>query len=152
MMPDTIPKVKPSKIEEPAAWYAGTDEDYMNIGGPFKTREEAIAEGRHDKQGEPFYICNAALYGWSAPDADCVMDHWVDDHDELWWEDGFSGFDGAKEAEAIARDDLQTVLNEWFERHRVILPTPTAFCIHSDGEWIDQPVTVEPVESTGANP
>lgn len=124
-------------------WDAGHNEDYMNIGGPFKTREEAIAEGRHDRQGEPFYICNAALHGWTAPDADCVMDHWVDDHDELWWEDGFCGFDGGNEAEAIARDDLQTVLNAWFQRHRAILPTPTAFCIHSDGEWIDRPAPVE---------
>lgn len=139
----TIPRVKPAKIEEPAAWYAGTDEEYMNIGGPYKTREEAIAEGRHDRCGDPFYICNAALYGWSAPDADDVIDSWVDNHDELWWDDGFSGFDGHKDLEAVARNDLQTVLNEWFERHRVILPTPTAFCNHTSGEWIDQPQSIE---------
>ena len=142
-MTDTIPKVKPAKIEEPAAWYAGTDEEYMNIGGPYKNREEAIAEGRNDRCGDPFYICNAAMYGWSAPDAESVIVGWVDDHDELWWEDGFSGFDGHKDLEAVARNDLQTVLNEWFDRHRVILPTPTAFCSHTGGEWIDLPQPVE---------
>lgn len=144
-MTDTIPKVKPAKIEYPQAWYAGTSEEYMNIGGPFKTREEAIAEGRNDRCGDPFYICNAAIYGWSAPDAESVIDGWVNDHDELWWEDGFSGFDGHKDLEAVARNDLQTVLNEWFERHHVILPTPTAFCIHTGGEWIDAPLP-QPVE------
>ena len=142
MMSDTS-KVRAVKIEYPQAWYAGSNEDYMNIGGPFDTREEAIAEGRHDKQCEPFYICNAALYGWSAPDAESVIDGWVNDHDELWWEDGFSGFDATKDAEIAAQNDLQTVLNEWFERHRSILPTPTAFCIHTGGEWIDQPQPVE---------
>ena len=139
----TIPKVRPAKIEYPQAWYAGTSDEYMNIGGPYKTREEAIAEGRNDRCGDPFYICNAALYGWSAPDAESVIDNWVNDHDELWWEDGFPDFDGHKDLEAVARNDLQTVLNEWFERHRVILPTPTAFCIHTGGEWIDQPQPVE---------
>jgi hypothetical protein len=142
-----ISKVKPAKIEYPQAWYAGHNEDYMNIGGPYKTREEAIAEGRHEQQGDPFYICNAALYGWSAPDAESVIDGWVNDHDELWWEAGFSGFDATKDAEIAAQNDLQTVLNEWFERQRGILPTPTAFCIHSDGEWIDRPIEVPPVEA-----
>ena len=142
-MMSNISKVKPAKIEEPATWYAGTGEEYMNIGGPYKTREEAIAEGRNDQCGDPFYICNAALYGWSAPDAESVIDGWVNDHDELWWEDGFSGFDATEDAEIAAQNDLQTVLNEWFERHRSILPTPTAFCIHTGGEWIDQPQPVE---------
>ena len=146
-MNDTIPRVKPAKIEEPAAWYAGTDEEYMNIGGPYKTREEAITEGRHDRCGDPFYICNAALYGWSAPDAEDVIDAWVNNHDELWWEDGFSGFDGHKDLEAVALNDLQTVLNEWFERHRVILPTPTAFCIHTGGAGFDQPKAGEEPQS-----
>lgn len=145
-------KVQPASANNPAAWYCGRNEEYMDIGGPFQTREEAIAEGRHYRQGEPFYICNAAIYGWSAPDADCVMDHWIDDHDELWWEDGFSGFEGGKEAESCALNDLQAVLNDWFERHRAILPKATAFCIHTDGEWIDLPAPVEePSEQEAQN-
>ncbi len=134
-----INKVEAAVIEYPLSWYAGTSEEYMNIGGPFEERDEAIAQGRHEQGGDPFYICQAALYGWSAPDAADVMNQWIDGHDELWWEDGFGGFDGGKDKEAAAEQDLQIVLNEWFQRHKVILPTPTAFCVHTGGEWIDQP-------------
>lgn len=138
-----ISKVKPATIDYPSGWYVGASEEYMNIGGPFETREDAINEGRSDRCGDPFYICNAALYSWQAPSADVVMDAWIDDHDELWWEDGFSGFDGPKDAEVCAQEDLQTVLNAWFERHKGILPTPTAFCVNHSGEWIDQPIPGE---------
>jgi hypothetical protein len=143
-------RVKPATIETPYGWYAGTSEEYMNIGGPFDTREEAIEAGRHNQGGDAFYICRAALYSWRAPEADSIMDAWIEDHDELWWEDGFSGFDGAPDAEVRAHDDLQTVLNEWFERHRPILPTATAFCAEADGEWIDPPIEAAPAEATTA--
>lgn len=132
-----IPTVKPATIENPLAWYAGTSDEFMNIAGPLATRDEAIAAGRDHQAGDPFYICQAAPYGWRAPDADSVMDEWINDHDELWWEDGFDGFVGKNGEEVIAVDDLQTVLNEWFLRHRAMLPTATAFCIERDGEWID---------------
>ena len=132
-----FPRVKRASQEFEPGWYAGYNEEYMNIGGPFVTREEAIAAGRHDCADDRFYICRASLYGWSAPCADEVMDQWIEGHDELWWEDGFSGFDGPKDAEVKARDDLQTILNDWFERHQSILPTATAFCAESDGEWIE---------------
>ncbi len=132
-----LTKIRPAVIDTPKGWWAGTSEEYLNIGGPFANRDEAIAEGRHAQGSGPFYICEAALYGWRAPEADTVMDAWIEDHDELWWEDGFSGFDGARDAEVKAHDDLQTVLNEWFDRHRAMLPTATAFSYHSNGEWID---------------
>lgn len=133
-----LTRVRPAVIDMPKGWYAGTTEEHMNIGGPFASREEAIAAGRHDQGGDPFYICEAALYGWRAPEADTVMDAWIEDHDELWWEDGFDGFAGKPDAEVRAHDDLQTVLNEWFDRHREMLPTATAFACHGKGEWIDQ--------------
>ncbi len=135
-----ISKVKPFVIDMPRGWYAGLTEEYMNIGGPFETREEAIDAGRHEMCGDSFYICEAALYGWRAPDADSVMDAWIEDHDELWWEDGFSGFDGKADAEVCAAEDLQAVLNEWLQRHRSMLPTATAFCFEANGEWIDKPI------------
>lgn len=135
-----ISKIKPATVDYPRGWYVGANEEYMNIGGPFDTREEAIAAGRYEQCGDPFYICNAALYSWVAPSADEVMDSWIERHDELWWEDGFSGFDGAPDAEVCAEEDLQNVLNAWFERHRGMLPTPTAFCVHNDGEWVDLPI------------
>lgn len=134
-----LTRVRPAVIEMPKGWYAGQNEEYMDIGGPFASRDEAIAAGRHEQGDDPFYICEAALYGWRAPEADDVMDRWVGEHDELWWDDGFGGFDGARDAEVRAHDDLQTVLNEWFERHREMLPTATAFAYHGEGEWIDQP-------------
>lgn len=139
-----LTKVRPVTVEMPSEWWAGKDEDYMNIGGPFDTREQAIEAGRHEQNGDPFYICNAALYGWRAPEADSIMDAWVEDHDELWWEDGFCGFDGSPDVEVKAHDDLQTVLNDWFERHRAMLPNPTAFAAHGDGEWIDRPTEPQP--------
>lgn len=146
-----ISKVKPFVIEMPRGWYAGQTEEYMNIGGPFETREDAIEAGRHEMCGDPFYICEAALYGWRAPDADSVMDVWIEDHDELWWEDGFNGFDGKADAEVCAQEDLQTVLNEWFQRHRPMLPTATAFCAEMNGEWIDRPVEAAPVQEEQAH-
>lgn len=133
-----VPRIKPIHMQYPAGWYVGSNDEYLNIGGPFHTREEAIEAGRADKCGDPFYICNAALHSWAAPDADTVMDSWIESHDELWWEDGFDGFCGARDSEVVAVDDLQTVLNDWFERHKAMLPTPTAFCATSDGEWIDR--------------
>jgi hypothetical protein len=48
-------KVKPAIIETPYGWYAGTSEEYMNIGGPFDTREEAIEVGRHNQGGDAFF-------------------------------------------------------------------------------------------------
>ena len=139
-----ISKVKPATLEYPLGWYVGANEEYMSIGGPFADRDEAIAAGRHDQGGEPFYICQAALYPWRAPDASEVMDQWIENHEDLWWDDGFGGFDGAKDSEVAAEQDLQTLLNEWFQRHKVILPTPTAFCVHTGGEWIDRPAVETP--------
>jgi len=135
-----IPKIKPVSQEYPLGWHAGTSDEYMDIGGPFASREDAIAAGRHNQCGEKFYICQAALYSWTAPSADEVIDQWIENHDELWWEDGFGGFDGRPDAEVIAHDDLQAVLNDWFQRNRAMLPTPTAFCVHNLGEWVDEPV------------
>lgn len=144
-------RVKPDVLNLVDGWYAGGSEEYMNIGGPFATREEAIAEGRHDRGGDPFYICFAGLMPWSAPDATSVIDRWTEDHDELWWEDGFPGFDGpdAEGREAAAEADLQRVLNEWFQRHKDMLPTPTAFAVHHSGEWIDTPTPTTPENNDG---
>jgi len=122
-------------------WWVGANDEYLSIGGPLETRDEAIARGRDYRAGYPFYITRAVLRKWTAPDAVSVMDHWVDAHEGLWYEDGFPGFEGPnmRERELAAETDLQAVLNEWFERHRDILPHPTAFAWTADGEWIDKP-------------
>lgn len=121
-------------------WWVGADDEYMNIGGPFPTRDAAIEAGRADRCGDPFYITRAVLHQWSAPDAVSVIDHWIDSSDELWFEDGFPGFDGPNEKERTkaAEDDLQAVLNDWFARHADLLPTPTTFASAWGGEWIDK--------------
>ena len=126
-------------------WWAGTSEEYMNIGGPFATREDAIKEGRHDQGGDPFCIVRAGLHEWQAPDADAVIDQWIDSCDELWYEDGFPGFVGPNKKERVkaATDDLQAVLSDWFQRHRDLLPTPTAFAYSTTPEWVDQPTVEE---------
>lgn len=128
-----------------AEWWVGGNDEYLNIGGPFATRDEAIAEGEHDRPGEPFYICRAGLHCWSPPDADTVIDNWVEAHDELWFDDGFPGFTGPDVAdrEKAAEADLQEVLNAWFERHKALLPDATAFAWHTGGEWLNQPAPVE---------
>lgn len=120
-------------------WWVGGNDEFLNIAGPLASREEAIAAGEHDRPGEPFYICRAGLHEWRAPDAASVMDQWVEGHDELWFEDGFGGFDGpnASEREKAAEADLQEVLNAWFVRHKAMLPTATAFAWHTDGEWFN---------------
>lgn len=124
-----------------AEWWVGSNEEFLNIAGPVMTRDEAIKVGREHQLGDPFYICRAALHVWNAPDAVQIMDNWVENHDELWFEDGFPGFDGSREQELEAESDLQSVLNAWFERHRHLCPGATAFAWSADGEWIDKEVT-----------
>lgn len=118
-------------------WWAGTSDEFMNIGGPFATREEAIEAGRDHQCGDPFWIVEARLAVWSPPSAAAAMDEMADSSDELFYDDGFPGFDGGREAEKAAEADLQSVLNEWFARHQHILPTPTAFDGCSKAETID---------------
>ncbi len=128
-------------------WWAGTNEEFMNIGGPFPTREDAIAEGRHSQGGDPFWIVEASIADWTAPTASSVLDMIAENADELFYEDGFDGeFNGGKDAMQVAENDLQTVLNEWFLRHLHIFPTPTAFGCSGPPEQIDAPVEEEELE------
>lgn len=108
-------------------WWAGSTEEYMNIGGPFATREEAIKAGQEDMLGDPFWIVEACLHKWQAPDAWSVMDMMADNTDEFFYEDGFPGWDAHKDVVKAAEDDLQSIMNEWLKRWQMILPTPTAF-------------------------
>lgn len=146
-----ISKVEPVAIEAPRGWYAGSNSEYLNIAGPLLTRDEAIAAGRADRCGDPFYICEAMLHTWSAPSADSVMDSWIEGHDELWFDASFDGFDGPADADVCAEEDLQTVLNEWFERHKAMLPSSNAFSSVWNGEWIDKPDPVETTTPDGEN-
>lgn len=139
--------IKIATMKYPLGWWAGTSEEFMNIGGPFTTRDEAIAEGRHCNDGDPFWIVEASLANWRAPSASSVLDMIIENADELFYEDGFDGeFDGGKDALEAAENDLQTVLNEWFLRHLRIFPTPTAFGCSGPSEQIDAPVEAEEVE------
>lgn len=123
----------------PGGWWTGTTEDFLNIAGPLDTREDAIEAGRESVPGERFYICRAEVHEWHVPDASIVIEGWIEEHYELWYDDDFPGFEGPNqlEREKAAQDDLQTVLNDWFERHKSMLPTATAFAWHADGEWIE---------------
>jgi hypothetical protein len=120
-------------------WWAGTSEEFMNLGGPFATREEAIAEGRHQQCGDPFWIVEARLAEWSPPDAEDVMNRLAESGDDyqMFYEDGFPGFDCSAEVEKQAEADLQGVLTDWFARWRHILPSPTAFSGTSGLEQVD---------------
>lgn len=133
--------VSPLRASVPCAgaygWWAGSSEEYMNIGGPFPTRDEAVRTGREWQGGDPFWIIEARLSEWFPPDASNVIDIIVDNSDELFYDDGFPGFDGGKEAEKAAEEDLQRVLNEWFQRHQGIFPAPTAFDGTANLEQID---------------
>lgn len=120
-------------------WWAGVNEEFMNICGPVATREAAIAEGRRHQNGDQFWICNAVMHCWAAPDAQTVIDNHVESSDELFFEDSFDGFDGTPEDEQRAVEDLETVLAAWFERHHHIYPSPTAFSSMWDLERIDGP-------------
>lgn len=141
-MEEKLPeRVRPSYFPGPTGWWAGGYKEYMNFGGPFQSKEDAIECGREYRDADPFYILHASVHGWSAPDATSVMDGWVDGADELFYGDGFPGFDNAdgKRAALLEREaenDLQAVLNEWAKRHLAMLPNGTAFNGTSDGEWI----------------
>jgi hypothetical protein len=124
---------------ETGDWWVGTSDEFMNIGGPLLSREAAIEEGRGHQGGDPFWICRATLHTWAPPSAESVMDLMADQSDEYWFDDGFPGFDGGKDAEKAAEADLQQVLNEWFARHLGIFPAPTAFAASSATEQIDAP-------------
>lgn len=126
-------------------WWAGTTEEYMNIAGPLPTRDEAIAAGRDDQCGGPFWIVQAATYDWRPPDAESVLDMLADNSDEYFYEDGFPGFDGAPEEYEAAKADLNDALKSWMDRHKHILPNPTAFSGTSNLEQIDaRPVAEAP--------
>lgn len=140
---DMNEKVNPEYHGQPLGWWAGTNPEFMNIGGPFPSREQAISEGRSYQNGEPFYIIEAAIQGWSAPCAEDVIERWCENADEYFYEDCFDGFVGGKEAELEAENDLQRVLNEWFLRHKDICPTPTVFATRGAAEAIDLPAPVE---------
>jgi hypothetical protein len=124
-------------MPDEAPWWAGTTSEYMNIGGPFATREEAIKAGRDEQCGEPFCVIQARLHKWGAPDASAVIDQWVEQSDEYFFEDGFDGFVGGSHAEKAAEEDLQAVLNAWFERHKYICPAPNALAWSGNEEIID---------------
>lgn len=137
--------VKPVTLPTEAGWWVGADDEYLNIAGPLPTREIAIAEGKAHQGDDPFYICYTAVSGWTAPCADTVMENWCEDADELFYEDGFSGFVGAngKSDQLLAREaenDLQTILNAWMERHKAMLPGGTTFSGTQHGEWIGRTV------------
>lgn len=128
-----------TKLTDGWGWWAGTSEEYMNLGGPFASREEAISEGRFQQAGEAFWIVQARPAEWSPPDAEDVMNRIAESGDdyEMFYEDGFPGFDCSDEVEKEAQADLQAALDGWFGRWQHIFPTPTSFSGTSGLERID---------------
>lgn len=146
-------RIRATYLANDAGWWVGRDDEYLNIGGPFKTRNEAITCGRAEQGGDPFYICFSAVMGWTAPDAASVIEQWVENTDEIFYEDGFDGFTGANgktdlQLEREAENDLQVILNEWMDRHKAMLPSGTTFYTPTHGEWIDKPEPL-PIDGEG---
>ena len=123
-------------------WWAGSGDEFFSA-GPCETRDEAIKEGC-DNWGEgPFYIMQAEIASFSAPRADAVLDLIADSTDDLFFEDGFPGFDGTVEEMKAAEDDLQAVLDAWLLRHPGIFPPATSFALHGAAERIEASATQE---------
>lgn len=132
----TTKLIQPARLESEEGWWAGATEEYMNIGGPFDSKEKAIEAGKDDRPGESFYICRAKVGVWTAPYAEGILENWLEDHYDLGYDDTEVGFTVSNEKQTDIQNDLQNVLNEWFRRHQDSLTPATAFASMQDLELI----------------
>lgn len=127
-------------------WYFGYNESTMKA-GPFDSEEKVTRAGYNDHPEGGFFIVEAVLTPWHAPDADSVIEQWIDSHEELWHEDQeFPGFDDDDQTNNMRRD-LQSLLNCWLEKHKSNLPTPTSFIKTQNMKYI--PVNTKTVINSG---
>jgi len=128
--------IKPARLESEEGRWAGSTEEFMNIGGPFDSKDEAIEAGKADRPGESFYICRAKVGAWTAPNAEAILEDWFENNHDLAYDGDEMGFTGSPQKQLDIQNDLQTSLNEWFLQIKDSLTTPTAFESTMDIELI----------------
>ncbi len=102
--------------------------------GTFSSREDAIADGTSDYDGEPFYILEGECPSGSemVPDADQIIEMIGE-----WPADNFLGElvdDGFPHVTDEAKAELNTLLEAWAEKHIKV----------SFWQGVDSPERIEP--------
>lgn len=115
-------------------WWAGSTEEFMNHGGPERTREDAIAVGRDAADGEGFHIVEARLaeYKFSA---ERVIEDMLENAETVY-EDYAEIVAPADEA-AAATAELQSLLDGWVARHPSMFTPATSFRATRNLEFIE---------------
>lgn len=102
-------------------WWAGTDEERMSA-GPFARKEDAIAEGKSDFDGEAFTIMQAAHAIPSIPDADRFIQVFLEDNEEMGDPEGDSygaDFKATPDQEEELTAELERVFTAWMDKHEL---------------------------------
>lgn len=111
-------------------WYAarGDTAEACTI-GPYDSREQVIATGRQDFDGDAFTIIEArkGTLRQYMPDADRIIEIMLEqaDDDGAFGDDGYAG-DNINDTTA-AEADLNSALKDWFARHEGVFGKPWVF-------------------------
>jgi hypothetical protein len=121
-----LPTYTPPEPRGEAAWgwWAGSSEEFFDYGGPCKTREDAIADGRSNADGEAFFITEAVTADYRFC-ATRVIDDMIENA-EVIYED-CAEVVGPKDEVDAATAELQALLDGWLARHSRLFSTPTLF-------------------------
>lgn len=121
--------------EYPFLWYFGCGSEPEHYYGGFATRDEAIAAGHRDHDPDVFSIVEAqkgefAMIGGEDL-VEQLLERWGDD--DLGADD-YPELEGTAEERSAAVDELDALLEGWFEKHRRIMPIPWSFAATRNNE------------------
>lgn len=104
-----------SDTESP--WWFTRDEELL--WGSVATREEAIAAGTRDFDGEPFFICHGGHFRnrCNIFETDWIADRFDDANADYAGEDGNPSEDWKAEHCRELESELDAVMKAWAERH-----------------------------------
>lgn len=127
-----VTEVKPVAAATSAGWWAGTSEEYFQL-GPFASREDAIREARCEEYHfDGFHIIEAGTYGITLSARRLLDDQYDENAEDLF------DFDHAEPDRRAGADEanaeLQNLLNEWVAKwsHTFVAPNMFAWCRNSE--------------------
>jgi hypothetical protein len=120
-------------------WYWCDHVELERCHGPCDSREAAIAAGRAESDGAPFYVVEAVREVLRLPGGDRLIELIMDENEDLWDPDGdppdlCGTTDEIKAAEAA----LSQAVVDWFEKHGSVLPSGWLFAKTLNQKEIDR--------------
>lgn len=103
-------------------WWIGCNGEHFDSDlPPGSTREDAIAEGRSQYDGDAFYIIEATKCEPSLPDAEEINNLFIERNEDLGGEDFYFGedFSASPEQQAELTEAFHKLYSEWLTKHNL---------------------------------